>query len=283
MKTLFLGLLLLTSCIPLEQKGKLTFRDFRQEEMDELERRQEAIRDAEIAKLEYQKEKKRVLEQIISDAKLGFKEIKPLLQKKCFDCHDSNTKLPSYGRVFPKINPIYKHQVEGIKALDFVNGYPLKAQGHPPQISLLKSIRNEVLDREMPLKSYTLVYRSKRIFKEDEQRILYWTDSLIARLEDYSAKYESTESNPKSDALKILEMKCYRCHANGVAKGGFGDMEDTKKLLSSKYVNLKNPDMSEIYKLSENREMPTNKRDALNDQELFTLREWLILEAQTKP
>jgi hypothetical protein len=273
----------MASCIPMEQKGKLTFRDLRQEEIDEMERRQEAIRQAEVARLELQREKKREMEEIISDAKAGFEEIKPLLKSKCFDCHDSNTKLPAYGRIFPRINPIHKHQVEGIKALDFVDGYPLKAQGTPLQISLLKSIRNEVLDRGMPLKSYTLVYRSKRIFEEDERRILNWVDPLITRLLDFSAKYESMESNPRSDALKILEMKCYRCHAHGVAKGGFGDMEDTKKLLSSEYVDLNNPDQSEIYKLSENKEMPTNKRDALSDHELFTLREWLILESKEKP
>lgn len=135
----------------------------------------------------------------------------------------------------------------------------------------------------MPLKSYTLVYRSKRIFEEDEKKILNWIDPLIARLEEYSTKYESHDTNPTNEALKILEMKCYRCHANGVAKGGFGDMQDTAKLLKSEYVDLKDPEQSEIYKLSVNGEMPTNKRDALNDQELYTLREWLIIESQMKP
>lgn len=276
MKSVVLYVLIFAACTPFEQKRPLQFQDFKQEEIDELERRQESARLAEI-------EKKRFMEEIITDAKNGFEEIKPLLQKKCFDCHDSNTKLPAYGRIFPKINPVFKHQFEGIRALDFVQGYPLKALGNPPQISLLKSIRNEVIDRQMPLKSYTLIYRSRRIFDEDEKKILNWTDSVIAKLEEYAERYESTESNPRSNALKILEMKCYRCHANGVAKGGFGDMEKTDKLLNSKFVNLNNPEDSEIYQLSVNQEMPTNKREALNEQELFTLKEWLILESQQKP
>lgn len=283
MKTLLLTMILLSSCTPFEEKGKLTFRDLKQEEVDELQRRQEAIRQAEAAKVEFEKEKKRVMNEIISDANRGLEEIKPLIQKKCFDCHDSNTKLPYYAHVFPGINPILKHQVEGIKALDFVNGYPLKALGNPPQISLLKSIKNEVLERSMPLKSYTLVYRSKRIFDEDEEKIINWVDPIITRLEEYTAKYESTSSDPKKEALKILETKCFRCHANGVAKGGFGEMEDTQKLLNSEYVNLKRPELSEIYKLSENGEMPTNKRDKLSDHELFTLKEWLIIESQNNP
>ena len=284
MQTLLFTLLFLASCTPFENKGKLIFRDLRQEEIDTLLRRQEALRQMEIARQEFLREKKRVMEEIITDAKNGFEEIKPLIQKKCFDCHDSKTKLPAYGRIFPSINPVYKHQTEGIKALDFVEGFPLKAQGNPLQLALLKSIRNEVIDRQMPLKSYTLVYRSKRIFQEDETRILNWVDPIIARIEDYNSKYEtSPESNPESDARKILEMKCFRCHANGVSKGGFGGMEDFSKLLSSKYVDLKNPERSEIYTLSESGEMPTNKREALNEQELYSLREWLILESQKKP
>ena len=55
MKITFLALLIMASCIPMEQKGKLTFRDLRQEEIDEMERRQEAIRQAEVARLELQR------------------------------------------------------------------------------------------------------------------------------------------------------------------------------------------------------------------------------------
>lgn len=219
---------------------------------------------------------------IVKDANDTFEDIRPIITRKCFDCHDANTKLRFYARVFPNINPLFKHQENGLKALDFSTTYPLTAQGNPPQLSLLKSIRNAVIDRTMPLKSYRFVYRSRAINDEDEQKILAWVDPLIQRLEDFEAKYESPTNDVALEARKIFEQKCFRCHANGNAKGGFGELEMTEKLLKSKYVNHKDPTQSELYTITASGEMPPNKRDALSDKELFILQDWLI-QATQKP
>ena len=220
------------------------------------------------------------MEAILSDAKSSFENIRPIIERKCFDCHDANTRLPLYGRIFPGINPVHKHQVDGLKALDFSETFPLKAKGNPPQLSLLKSIKNSVIDRSMPLKSYRTVYRSRKITDEDQELILGWVDPLIERLEDYQSKYESVEIGSAA-APKILEMKCFRCHANGNSKGGFGDMQDKKKLFAGKFINLNDPLNSKVLTTAVSGEMPPNQRDALTEEELFSLREWLILESQT--
>ncbi len=277
---IFIPLFLLASCSnPFDGRGKLVFRDLNQEEIEAAQRKADALREQEEARRQFLLEKKMAMESIIKDANETFEDIRPIIERKCFDCHDANTKLRFYARVFPRINPLFKHQEDGLKALDFSSTYPLKAQGSPPQLSLLRSIRNSVIDRTMPLKSYRLVYRSRAINDEDEQKILAWTDPLIQRLEDYEAKYESS-NDVSLEAGKIFEQKCFRCHANGNAKGGFGDMEKTDKLLASRFVNPKDPAQSELYTISASGEMPPNKRDALTDKELFILQDWLVQATQ---
>jgi hypothetical protein len=64
-------------------------------------------------------EKKKAWSNIVSEAVVSFKNIESVMQKKCFDCHDKNTKTPIDGRIVPRINPVYHHQQDGIKALDF--------------------------------------------------------------------------------------------------------------------------------------------------------------------
>jgi len=270
----------LVGCLPFGSGSGFIFRDYKQEQINASNQKLENTRREEAQRLAFQEEKRRTMEEIVAEANASFEEIKPILQKKCFDCHDTNTRLKFYARILPRLNPLYKHQEEGLKAIDFVDTFPLKAKGTPPQLSLLKSIRNQVIDRTMPLKSYRLVYRNRRIFNSDEEKILAWTDPLIQKLEDYNEKFENPANDPTLLAKNIMENKCFRCHANGNAKGGFGDMEDSMKLLASKYVDLKNPESSELLTITDKGQMPPNKREALTEKELFDLKEWLIIESK---
>jgi mono/diheme cytochrome c family protein len=280
MRLLFLGLFLLTSCgNPFKGKSELSFRNITQEELD-FQRAKEESRERE--KREFLALKKLTAEAIVSDANAGFQELKPLLKQKCFDCHDSGTRLPFYGRIFPSRNPITHHQVDGLKALDFGKGYPFKALGNPPQISLLKAIRDSVEDRSMPIKIYRTFYPRRKITQTDAEKILAWVNPLIARLEEFSLKYE-TVVEPAAVAQQIFEQKCFRCHANGNAQGGFGEMEKTPVLLTGKFVDLKDPEGSRLYIEVEKGTMPPSKRERLTADELGSIREWLILEADKIP
>ena len=283
---LLLLLLCLVSCSnPFQAKGSLNFktRSFKIDPIKEEERLR-VLRENEVERKRiFLIEKKKAWSNIVSEAVDSFKNIESVMQKKCFDCHDKNTKTPIYGRIFPRINPVYHHQQDGIKALDFSQKFPLLAQGNPSQISLLKAIKNEVIDRSMPLKAYTVVYRSRRVNANDEEVILEWVNRIIQNIEEFDKKFDETQPNLNEQVTKILDQKCFRCHANGINRGKFGDMQDTPSLMRSKFVDLSNPSQSLIYKLSVNKKMPPNKRDALTDEELLLFNDWLEAQAREIP
>ena len=280
MRIILLGLILVTSCgNPFQSKGNLHFRNITQEEA-QAQRDRDEMRER--ARLEFLAEKKLTAESIVADANSGFQELKPLFKQKCFDCHDSGTRLPFYGRIFQSRNPIAQHQVDGLKALDLAKGYPFSAKGNPPQISLLKAIRNSVETRSMPIRIYRAFYPGRKITQMDADKILEWVNPLITRLEDFALKYEAVVE-PSAVARQILEQKCFRCHANGNARGGLGEMEKTAVLLSGKFVDLKDPEGSVLYQEVETGSMPPSKKERLTSDELASLREWLILEAEKVP
>ncbi len=276
MKLVPLFLLLIVSCgNPFGAKGKLLFRDITGEEREALKARELK---AQNDRLQFLKDKKAAADEIVRFGNEGFTALKPLLTKKCFDCHDANTQLRFYARIFPGINPLKQHQVRGLKALDFSGGYPLKAQGNPPQLALLKALKDAVSDKSMPLRIYTAVYRKRKLFEEDQKAILAWVNPLISMIEEYTEKYEAT-TNPEALAKNLLETRCFRCHANGNANGNFGNMENTSELLKSRFVDTEHPEKSKMLSEIESGSMPPSRRQRFTSEEFQLVRDWLILEA----
>ena len=78
-----------------------------------------------VEELNIQKQKDWV--KIVSDANESYQEIKPIIYKKCFDCHDERAKLPIYGRIFRRYNPVFHHLRDGLRAIDFSQEFPLRA------------------------------------------------------------------------------------------------------------------------------------------------------------
>lgn len=280
MRFLFLALLISGLSVSCSKRGELKFSD--PESEAQTLAREEAQRAAErekerLARIEQEKiQKKMDMDEIILSANEEFKVIEPMIQRKCFSCHDANTKLPFYGRIFPSRNPVNHHQVDGLAALDFSKVFPLQSKGNAPQLALLKAIRASAVDRTMPLRSYTFVYPKRKIFDEDEAAILAWTDPLIAKLEAFEEKYKPKPVGPAAETLATFEQKCFRCHANGAARGGFGGMEKMDELRDGKYANREIPENSELYKEMASGSMPPDPRQRVTQEELQSIRDWML-------
>ncbi len=264
-----------TSLIFVDQKTKEL------EEQAEIQRKIESLnKEREEIQKRFELEKRLTWDEINLNAKKSFEEIRPLFDQKCMNCHNVNFKLPLYGRIIGKINPVKKHQVDGLKSLEYSEGFPFKANGNPPQIALLKSIRSAFIEKTMPLKSFTSVYPSKKINGEDEQVVLNWIEPLIEKLEKYDLKYNTVDTSIPGKAQKVLELKCFRCHANGNNRGRFGGMENTTELLKGQYIDLAAIDKSKLYESMVTGEMPPSRLEALSNEDINNVRSWLELEAK---
>lgn len=269
-------LLSFLSCRP--ETGPLRFKDksivFKESKREVDEEDNRYLEYLENLKKDYEND----LNKLSINAVKSFEPIKKIMKRKCFDCHDSREKLPIYGRVFPRINPVKKHQDEGLVALDMAKTYPLQAKGNPPQLALLKAIKAAVLDKTMPLKSYLVVYPLKRISKKNQVAILAWVDPLIREHERIDEAYQELffQDSLQGKVQNLFKKKCLRCHGSGNNRGNFGDMEKLSELLQrKKYVDLEEPTRSLIYKVSLSGEMPTDPREKLSEEELQLMLDWI--------
>ncbi|MEF3191713.1 MAG: heme-binding domain-containing protein [Campylobacterales bacterium] len=82
-------------------------------------------------------------------------EIKPILQKHCFDCHSNHVVKPWYASIAPISWWIASHVNEGRKALNFSTW-----RDTPEFIRKERSERMEtvIANGRMPLPSYTLMH-----------------------------------------------------------------------------------------------------------------------------
>lgn len=257
-----------------------TAEEARAREAVESEQRQRELRE------QREREKKSEWKRIVSFAKESYQSIKPIVDKKCFDCHDERAKVPIYGRIIRQRNPVFLHLKDGIEALDFSQEFPLRTSNRfrpdapeeelniDAQISYLKAINEAAIDRTMPLRSYTLVYWNRGIKPEDKEKFLAWTNPLIDELEEYKKKYLADDSI-EGRVNQVFSAKCARCHGGNADRGGFGKIEDLESLAKSKYVNLDEPEKSEIYTIVESGEMPISERERLTADELNDILVWL--------
>ncbi len=286
---LILSIMITYSCeLPFQNKNKgplkysdpaILLAEQRKQQQAKEQKQREFLENRKKLKAQLEEEKKVALAEITSVAAEQYKSnVESIFKNKCMNCHDSSFKMPFYGKVFPKINPVHQHQEDGLKALNFEKGYPFIAKGNPPVISLLKAIKTATEEKSMPIKSFLRVYPKKALTAEEEDIILNWVNPLIEKIQSYEAKYNNAPENPSEKAADIFANSCIRCHGNGNTKGGFGDIENLKSVLKSKYVDLKKPDESKLLKVIEDGSMPPGKLDKLSAEEIQDVRNWIILK-----
>jgi len=102
-----------------------------------------------------------------------------ILQQSCANCHSNNTTYPWYTHIQPIGWWMSGHIRKG-KAelnLDEFVGYSDRRR-----VSKLRSMKNQVKDGVMPLKSYTFIHRDARLSKEQKHQLVSWLDNTIDSL-----------------------------------------------------------------------------------------------------
>ena len=102
-----------------------------------------------------------------------------ILQRSCQDCHSEATRYPWYSYVAPVSWLIWSDVARGRKHLNFSrwSEYPVLRR-----MRSLSEIANQVKDREMPLRQYTLLHPRARLSEAEVSAIFQWTQSERSRL-----------------------------------------------------------------------------------------------------
>ncbi|CAL2084159.1 heme-binding domain-containing protein [Tenacibaculum sp. 190524A02b] len=97
--------------------------------------------------------------------------VKEILTKACFDCHTNKTQYPWYSKITPVNFWMAHHIEEGKEHLNFDtwNSYSLKRKEHK-----MEEIYEEVEEKHMPLKSYTLTHGDAKLTEEEVNLIVAW-------------------------------------------------------------------------------------------------------------
>jgi hypothetical protein len=108
------------------------------------------------------------------------KKVRPIFEKKCFDCHGSTTQYPWYYKV-PGIKQMIDYDVkEAKKHLDMSKNFPFISHATP--LKDLKSIKEVTEEGDMPPLRYVLGHWDSRLSENEKQRILTWSKASMAFL-----------------------------------------------------------------------------------------------------
>lgn len=101
-------------------------------------------------------------------------KVKPIFQKKCFDCHSQNTQYPWYYKI-PGARQLIDGDIEEAKEhLDFTNDFPFGGHGVPSED--LEAIGDVAKENSMPPFRYWILHRESSLTNEERRIILEWVD-----------------------------------------------------------------------------------------------------------
>lgn len=109
------------------------------------------------------------------------KNVKPIFQAKCFDCHSTKTNYPWYYSI-PGIKQLIDSDIEeGLEHLDLTNDFPFK--GHAAPEEDMEELA-EVLDEDsMPLLSYRIMHWDSKLTEKDKTVIREWIRASLEKIE----------------------------------------------------------------------------------------------------
>ncbi len=103
--------------------------------------------------------------------------VKPIFEKKCFDCHSKFTKHPWYHKL-PLVKTLLDRDIkEGLKHLDMGDDFPFKGHGSPKED--LEAIKKTLQKNEMPLWRYRLLHPGTKVTDEEKILIYQWIDQSL--------------------------------------------------------------------------------------------------------
>jgi hypothetical protein len=110
-------------------------------------------------------------------------DVANILKSSCYDCHSNNSIYPMYAFIQPIAWWLQHHIDEGKDELNFSEfaSYSPRRRFHK-----LEEIKEQILENEMPLYSYTIVHTLAKLSEQQKSILINWVNSTMAKMKaDY--------------------------------------------------------------------------------------------------
>ncbi|RQO39351.1 cytochrome C [Chryseobacterium sp. KBW03] len=101
-------------------------------------------------------------------------EVETLFRNSCYDCHSNNTEYAWYDYIQPAKTLVESHIKE---AKDDLNFSEWDAYSNRKKERLLNSIKEQIVNRKMPLSSYTLMHRKAKLSDDEIKTTTNWLNA----------------------------------------------------------------------------------------------------------
>lgn len=108
------------------------------------------------------------------------KNVKPIFQNSCFDCHSQTPRLPWYYKVPLVQGMIERDMKEAKEHLDMSNGFPFVGHGSP--LDDLRSIRDSVKENGMPPFRYRIMHQGSALSESEVKAVIDWIERSEKKL-----------------------------------------------------------------------------------------------------
>ncbi|WP_079243785.1 heme-binding domain-containing protein [Chryseobacterium indologenes] len=98
-------------------------------------------------------------------------EVQTLFRNSCYDCHSNNTDYVWYDYIQPARLLVENHIKEAKNDLNFSEW---ETYSNRKQERLLNSIKEQIINRQMPLSSYTLMHRKAKLSDNEIKIMTEW-------------------------------------------------------------------------------------------------------------
>ena len=108
------------------------------------------------------------------------RDVKPIFQNSCFDCHSQNPRLPWYYSL-PGVHTLLENDMSEAKEhLDFTGDFPFQGHGSPSED--LKAIAETIKDGSMPPFRYRILHSESALTAEQRDTIFKWATEGLKQL-----------------------------------------------------------------------------------------------------
>lgn len=103
-------------------------------------------------------------------------DVKPILEKACYDCHSNTTSYPWYYNIQPVGMWMNNHVHEGKRGINFseYTDKRLRFQFHK-----MEDVIEQLKDGEMPLNSYTWIHKNAILTDAEKNKLMDWAQSVM--------------------------------------------------------------------------------------------------------